>query len=66
MINYNITVQLNDGSVVILPVTYEKEYDLRRDVTSLGINGVLQKKGDVFEYFPPHRINKIEVELIKV
>ena len=62
MIKYNILVQINDGSQVILPVSYENEYNLRKDVVSIGINGVLQKKENIFEYFPPHRIDKIEVE----
>lgn len=60
--NYDITVYLNDGSVVLLPVEYEKEYELRRDVTTLGTSGLLQKKEEIFEYFPPHRINKIEIQ----
>lgn len=65
MIKYNILVQINDGSQVILPVSYENEYNLRKDVVSIGINGVLQKKENIFEYFPPHRIDKIEVEEVK-
>lgn len=60
MLKYNIIVHLNDNSQVILPVEYEKEYELRRDITSLGINGVLQKKEEMFEYFPPYKISKIE------
>lgn len=67
MINYNIIVFINDGSKVILPVKYENEYNLRKDVVNIGINGVLQKMMDSnkYEYFPPHKIEKIEVEEVK-
>lgn len=60
MIKYNILVWINDGSQVILPVQYENDYNLRKDIVNIGINGVLQKKGDIYEYYPPHKINKIE------
>lgn len=62
MINYNIIVFINDGSQVILPVKYENEYNLRKDVINIGVNGVLQKRDKIYEYFPPHKIDKIEVE----
>ena len=65
MANYNITVFLNDGAKATLEVQYEKEYELRRDVTSIGVNGLLQKLEEKFHYFPSHRIDKIEVEEIK-
>ena len=67
MINYEITVYINDDECteVVLPVTYEKEYDLRRDITNMGISGVLQKDEDNnFLYYPSHRINKIVVEKV--
>mgnify|MGYP001767495918 CR=1 FL=1 len=59
--NYNIITYFTDGTSVVLPVSYEKEYELRRDVTNIGVNGLLQKKDTMFEYFPPHKIDKIEV-----
>jgi hypothetical protein len=61
--NYNIIVHLNNMRIaeIILPVTYEKEYELRRDVTSIGINGVWQKLEDKYLYFPSHQIERIEV-----
>ena len=65
MTNYNIVIHINDGSEVILPVKYEKEYDLRKDVTSIGISGILQKIENDYLYFPPHKIDRIEVEEIK-
>jgi len=61
MINYNIIVYLDNGSEIILPVKYDSDYNLRRDITSIGINGVLQKIEERYDYYPPHRINKIEV-----
>ena len=65
MIKYNIIVFINNESKVILPVQYENDYNLRKDIVNIGINGVLQKNGDIYEYYPPHKIDKIEVEEIK-
>ena len=62
MTNYDIIIYINDGSELVLPVKYEKEYELRKDVTSIGINGVLQKTDNNYLYFPPHRIDRIEVQ----
>jgi hypothetical protein len=59
--NYNIVVHLINRPDVILPVTYDKEYELRRDVTSIGINGVWQKLEDKYLYYPSHKIDRIEV-----
>ena len=39
----DIILTLSDGSKVILPVKYENDYNLRKDVVNIGINGVLQK-----------------------
>lgn len=64
MIQYQITVYINDGSKSVLEVKYEKEYELRSHVISIGINGLLQKAGNKYQYFPPNRIDKIEVEEI--
>jgi hypothetical protein len=63
--NYNIITYLNDGTSIVLPVSYDKEYELRRDVTNIGMSGLLQRKEEMFEYFPPHKIEKIEVIEIK-
>ena len=38
---YNIIVFINDGTELLLPVQYESDYILRKDVTSIGVNGVL-------------------------
>lgn len=65
MVDYNIIVFVDNGSKIILAVKYEKEYELRRDVTNIGVNGVLQKIENRYEYYPPHRIDKIEVEEAK-
>lgn len=62
MLKYNILVWINDGSQVILPVQYENDYNLRKDIVNIGINGVLQKNGEIYEYYPPHKINKIEAK----
>ena len=63
--NYNITVYINDGTEIILPVSYDKEYDLRRDITNLGMSGVLNKdEENNYLFYPSHRIDKIEVEQV--
>ena len=61
--DYSIIVYINDGTKVMLPVQYEKEYDLRRDITNIGVNGVVQKIENYFIYYPPHKIDKIEVKI---
>lgn len=61
MTNYNIIVYLITGEKIIIPVTYDKEYELRRDVTNIGNNGVWQKLEDKFQYYPSHKIDRIEV-----
>jgi hypothetical protein len=65
MTNYNIIVYLIDSSKAVLNVQYEKDYDLRRDVTNIGVNGLLQKLEDKYLYFPPNKIDKIEVVEVK-
>jgi len=68
MLKYNIIVYIKDeeGDLeVILPVEYENEYNLRRDVTNIGVNGVLQKMTDMYLYYPPHKIKRIEVKELK-
>ena len=63
--NYNITVYINDVTEIILPVSYDKEYDLRRDITNLGMSGVLNKdEENNYLFYPSHRIDKIEVEQV--
>jgi len=58
--NCNIIVHINDGSKIIVPVNYEKEYELWSNIIGIGTNGLLQK--EKLEYYPPHRIDKIDVE----
>jgi hypothetical protein len=61
MIEYNIIVHLIDDSKITIPVKYDKIYDLRRDVTNMGTNGIMQELNDRLLYHPPHKINKIEI-----
>lgn len=58
---YDIIVYLTDGSTGTLSVEYERDYELRRDVTNIGINGFLRKLENKYLYFPSHKIEKIEV-----
>jgi hypothetical protein len=67
--NYDIIVYI-DKLVIKFPVRYESEYELRRDITNLGTNGIIRKEmrtetDNDFYYFPPHKIDKIEVKEIK-
>lgn len=65
--NYNLIIEIDDQKI-IMPVQYEKEYELRRDVTSMGINGVWQKVDELlydFKYTPPHKIQNIYIKEIK-
>lgn len=59
--DYNIIIYLKDESEVTLPVSYDKEYTLRTDVTKIGVSGILQKVENDYLYYPPHMIEKIEV-----
>lgn len=66
MLKYNITVWIDGYAQIILPVEYETEYNLKQDIIRLGINGVMQKKENNYEYYPPHKIQKIEIEEVKI
>lgn len=61
---YNIVININDGSKIILSVEYEKEYELQSHVINIGKNGIIDKSS--LEYFPPHRIDKIEMQPVKL
>jgi hypothetical protein len=62
MIEYKLIIYLDDG-VEIKTVKYEKDYELRKDIANIGINGFLKMEEDKYIYFPAHRINKIEVKI---
>jgi len=64
MIEYKIYAYISDGTIITIPVKYEKVYDLRRDVTNMGVNGILQEVENGFKYYPPNKIDKIEIEKI--
>lgn len=59
--DYNIIVYLDNDTEVTLPVQYENEYQLRKDVTAIGTNGVWQDYGKEYSFIPSHRIRKIDV-----
>lgn len=63
MAKYTIVVHLDDYQPIELPVDYSNDYELRKDVVGLGINGVFQKNETDYNYYPPHKIRKIEVKL---
>lgn len=63
MAKYTIVVHLDDYQPIELPVDYSNDYELRKDVVGLGTNGVFQKNETDYNYYPPHKIRKIEVKL---
>jgi len=67
MPDYNLTIHLTGNSPMMISkkVNYSAEYQLNADVVNIGVRGITQKIGDTHEYFPPHRISKIDIELIK-
>ena len=65
MLKYNIVINLDNETQIVLPVEYENEYALKRDITNIGVNGVTQKIGKDYLYFPSHRIKHIEANEIK-
>ena len=62
---YNIIVYLKGDIIVTLPVEYDNEYKLKMDITNIGINGIIQKLEDKYLYYPPHKIESIEVKELK-
>jgi len=59
--NYNITVFLDDSSIITIPAEYENEYTLKQNVTAIGNNGVWESTGSDYIFTPSHRIFKIDV-----
>jgi hypothetical protein len=58
MIEYDLTIYIEDRDYITLSVKYEKEYELKMDVTNIGTNGVVHQN----KYYPPHRIKEIEIK----
>ena len=65
MTEYTLIIYLIDGTIETKLVKYEKDYELRRDIANIGMNGFLKTEDDKYIYFPSHRIFKIEVDLKK-
>lgn len=62
---YLIHIFLVTSETINMEVEYEKEYDLRKDVTIMGNNGVTKKMDEHYTFYPAHQIMKIEVEEVK-
>ena len=43
MIEYDLTIYIEDRDYITLSVKYEKEYELKMDVTNIGTNGVVHQ-----------------------
>ena len=67
MPKYNLTIYIDGTPPQLLSkqVSYDAEYQLSADVANIGVKGYVSKIGDTTEYFPPHRIYKIDIEEIK-
>lgn len=66
--NYKMTIFIDDD-IIIKDISYNSEYELKRDITNIGISGITQKinekqSNEYFLYYPPHRIKKIEVSIL--
>lgn len=63
---YNLVINVDNYSHdIILPVEYETEYNLRKDVSNIGNVGVWQKHEKNFSFIPAHRINIITINEIQ-
>jgi hypothetical protein len=60
---YILTIYINDSTKIIIPTEYEKEYDLRKDVSNIGNNGLWNKNDtNDFTFIPVHKIEKIDIK----
>lgn len=66
MLDYKIMIYLDEvdemDNVVVLTkdVSYEKEYNLKIDINSIGTNGYIEKTGENYVYYPTHKIRRID------
>lgn len=58
-------IYTNQTQILSKEVTYDVEYLLNADIVNIGSKGYISKIGETTEYYPPHRIYKIDVEEIK-
>lgn len=59
---YKIIIYLNNNQEIVLPVEYQSEYNLKTDISKIGVNGVFQKMENKYLYYPPTKIEKIIIE----
>jgi hypothetical protein len=64
MTKYLLTIFTIDKEEIIMRISYEKEYELKSHIVSLGKNGILQEENNRFIYTPPHKIDRIVVDVI--
>jgi len=65
MLEYELIIHITDANNIVMKVEYEKEYNLKQDITNLGVNGITQKDGENYVYYPSYRIEKIEAKKIR-
>lgn len=60
---YILTIHINDSTKITIPTEYEKEYDLRTDVSKIGNTGLWNKNNtNDFTFIPSHKIEKIDIK----
>lgn len=58
MLEYDLTIYIEDRDYINMSVRCEKEYELKINVTNIGTNGLIYDN----KYYPPHRIKEIEIK----
>ena len=67
MTDYKLLIYINELSTPLIfekNVTYEKEYQLKTDINSIGTNGYIEKIDEDYVYYPAHKIDKIEIKKV--
>lgn len=63
MDKYTIYVYVKDESTILIDVEPETDYELKKNITSIGVNGITSLIESDIIYYPPHRIIKIEAKV---
>jgi len=65
MLKYTLYVHIKGESSISIDIEPENDYQLRKNITSIGVNGITQNDGDNIIYYPPHKIAKIDAVVRK-
>jgi hypothetical protein len=58
---YTLHIDIINGNTILMNVEFEKECDLKKEVTKIGLNGITQGRDGDYIYYPPTRINEIKI-----